>query len=63
LNAKRLATRAEVAEYLGVPSGTLTQWAHKGTGPRYTRVGRHARYRWSDVDKWLEKQSTGGTAA
>jgi excisionase family DNA binding protein len=51
-----LATRAEVAEYLRVPIGTLEQWAYRGTGPTYTRVGRHARYRWADVEMWLEAQ-------
>jgi len=55
-----LATRAEVAEYLGVPAGTLTQWAHKGVGPPYWRVGRHCRYRWGDVETWLCEQRTGG---
>lgn len=57
-----LATRKEVAEYLGVPAATLDQWASRGVGPRYHRVGKHARYRWSDVDKWLELQAGGGGA-
>lgn len=60
IKTRALASRAEVAEYLGVPPTTLTQWAHKGTGPAYVRVGRHARYRWSDVEKWLEQQPAGG---
>lgn len=30
---ERLLTIAEVAEYLGVPVGTLYQWRHKRTGP------------------------------
>ncbi|WP_226353786.1 AlpA family transcriptional regulator [Pseudonocardia sp. ICBG601] len=48
-----LGSRAEVAEYLRVPVSTLDRWARLGTGPRYARVGRHARYRWSDVETWL----------
>lgn len=62
-----LATRQEVAEYLGVPARTLAQWAHWRTGPAYIRVGRYARYRWTDVERWLEAQTTaasrGGGAA
>lgn len=58
-----LASRAEVATYLGIPVGTLTQWAYRGTGPKYTRVGRSARYRWSDVEAWLKQCTTGGHAA
>lgn len=59
----RLATREEVADYLGVPRGTLTQWAYKRVGPPYKIIGRHARYRWADVERWLETQETGGGAA
>lgn len=51
-----LATRAEVADYLRVPLRTLEQWACKGRGPAYTRVGRHVRYRWEDVEAWLDAQ-------
>lgn len=54
-----LATRAEVAAYLGVAPRTLEMWACRGTGPRFVRVGR-PRYRWSDVEKWLAEQQTGG---
>lgn len=60
---ERLATRVEVAEYLGVPTQTLTQWAYKGTGPTYIKVGRHARYRWADVAKWVEQNTAGGKGA
>jgi excisionase family DNA binding protein len=59
-DTRPLATREEVAKYLKVPSPTLDQWAYRGIGPRYVRVGRHARYRWSDVDQWLERCEAGG---
>jgi excisionase family DNA binding protein len=48
-----LATRRDVAEYLGIPEGTVEQWGSRGHGPAYIRVGRHVRYRWSDIDSWL----------
>lgn len=51
-----LASRGEVATYLKVPPATLDQWASGGTGPAYIRVGRHARYYWSDVEAWLKTQ-------
>lgn len=56
-DARNLATVSEVAAHLGVPVPTLYQWRYKGTGPRGLRVGRHVRYRWSDVEKWLDKQA------
>lgn len=60
---KKLATPEELADYLGVPRATLSQWRYKGTGPKTIKVGRFRRYRWSDVEAWLERQSHGGEAA
>ncbi len=48
-------TTGQVAEYLSVPVSTLYQWRHRGLGPRAARVGRHLRYRRSDVDRWVEQ--------
>ncbi len=36
---------------------TLYQWKYRGTGPKPLKVGRHLRYRWSEVDAWLDQQS------
>jgi len=52
-----LGTAEEIAVYLGVPVATLHQWRHKGTGPRASKVGRWLRYRWTDVEKWLDDQA------
>jgi excisionase family DNA binding protein len=53
-----LAESKEVAAYLGgISVRTLDQWAWKGIGPRFVKVGRHRRYRWSDVEKWLDQQT------
>lgn len=46
----------EVAQYLGVPVATLANWRHRNAGPPNYRVGRHVRYRMSDVEQWLEQQ-------
>jgi excisionase family DNA binding protein len=46
----------EVADILKVPLTTLYQWRYKGIGPPSIRVGRHIRYRWADVEAWLEEQ-------
>lgn len=48
----RWLSRRELADRFGLPINTLAQWASKGTGPRYVRMGRHARYRLSDVIDW-----------
>ncbi|MFI9584867.1 helix-turn-helix transcriptional regulator [Streptomyces sp. NPDC052236] len=52
-----LAGPQEVAAYLGVPVKTLYQWKYRGIGPNVHKVGRHLRYRWSEVDAWVNAQS------
>lgn len=44
----------ELAADLGIPVGTVYQWRYKGTGPRGYKIGRHVRYRRSDVGAWIE---------
>jgi excisionase family DNA binding protein len=50
----QLMTIDEVGAYMQVPVKTLYDWRHRGIGPPGMRVGRHVRYRRSDVDAWLE---------
>lgn len=54
---------ADLAALIHVPVGTVYQWNYKGVGPRKTKVGRHVRFRRTDVDAWLESQSDPRTAA
>ncbi|GAA4395681.1 helix-turn-helix transcriptional regulator [Tsukamurella soli] len=59
-------TRAQLAERWQLPVQTLAVWATKGTGPKYSRMGRHVRYRLSDVEAWelaQESASRRGGAA
>jgi excisionase family DNA binding protein len=51
---RQLATLAEVAAYLQVPPKTLHRWRSVGEGPPALKVGRHLRYRWRDVEAWLQ---------
>jgi excisionase family DNA binding protein len=44
----------DVASYLGVPLRTVYRWRTRGDGPRGYRIGRHVRYRYEDVELWLE---------
>jgi excisionase family DNA binding protein len=52
--SSRLLSTEEVARILVVPINTLYCWRYKGTGPKALRVGKHLRYRLSDVLAWLE---------
>lgn len=49
---RKMATTAELAAYLDIPAETLRDWRTNGTGPNYLKIGKHVRYRWSDIDKW-----------
>lgn len=55
---QRLATAAEVAEYLGTTVAQLAQQRYHGTGPRFVKIGtRRVMYRWSDVEAFLDEQT------
>jgi len=58
-----LLTPQVLAEGLGVPVQTIYVWRTKGAGPRGIKVGRHLRYRRSDVEAWLDAQTDDRPAA
>ncbi len=49
----RLLTVEDLAEYLDVPVSTVYAWRYCRQGPPGSRVGRHLRLRWSDVERWI----------
>ena len=57
MNDRKLGTAPEVADFLGVPVKTLYTWRTTSVGPRASRVGKHLRYRWADVESWLDAQA------
>jgi excisionase family DNA binding protein len=46
----------QLAEYLGVPVSSVYRWNYIKSGPTAMKVGRHVRYRKSDVEAWLTAQ-------
>ena len=53
---KRLLTVQDLADYLDVPVATIYAWRYRRQGPPGFRVGRHLRFRWSDVEQWITSQ-------
>lgn len=52
---RELMTEAELADYLQLENQALLRtWRSQKRGPAYVRVGRLIRYRWADVQEWLE---------
>lgn len=52
-----LATPGEVAAHVGLTPNALAQMRHRGTGPKFVRLGRRVRYFWRDVDAWIGESS------
>ena len=52
-----LAPLEDVSAYLGITPHTMHQWIYKGTAPRSYKVGNRRRFRWSDVEAWLEERA------
>lgn len=62
---QRLGTTDEVSEYAGIPKQTLYDQRHRGVGigALGIKVGRHLRFRWSDIDAYLDEQARTGREA
>jgi len=58
-----LMSPPELSDYAGPAVQTLAIWRMKNKGPRYVKIGGRIRYRLSDVDEWLEANTTGGNPA
>lgn len=54
---EELFSPERLADYVGVPVSTVYQWNYKGVGPRFLKLGRHVRYRASDVEAWLDARA------
>lgn len=54
--ADRLMSSEELAEYVGVPIQTIYSWRVRKVGPRGIKIGRHTRYRVSEVRRWLDEK-------
>ena len=50
----RLLTVEDLAEYLEVPVATVYAWRYRRQCPPGFRVGWHLRFRWSDIERWIE---------
>jgi len=53
---EELLTTQKLSTYLGIPVATLYAWRQRGQGPVSFRVGKHLRYRRSDVVGWIGQQ-------
>ena len=52
--AKKLWSTQELADFLGLPIQTIYQWRKRNYGPPGRRMGKHIRYRRSEVERWID---------
>jgi excisionase family DNA binding protein len=50
-------TNHDLADRYKVPLATIYKWRSNGYGPPASRLGRHVRYRRSDVRRWEEERA------
>lgn len=54
-----LAVTEEIADFVGVHPHTLRNWRHRDYGPPFLKLaGKSVRYRWEEVEKWLDANRT-----
>jgi hypothetical protein len=51
-----------IARRLKMSEKSLESWRCRGCGPPFIRVGRLIRYRWSDVEGWLDSRRMTSTS-
>jgi excisionase family DNA binding protein len=55
VRVEKLLSTKEVAEILGVPYRTILDWGPDQRPPA-ARIGKHLRFRPSDVEGWIENK-------
>jgi len=53
-----LLSPEELSVLLGIPVATVYRWRSHGGGPAGFRIGKHLRYRFEDVEHWLDLRRT-----
>ncbi len=46
-------TPDQLAEEWHLSMSTIYQWRYRGTGPTSYKIGKHVRYKRSDLEAWL----------
>lgn len=54
---REFMTVDDLARLLRIPKATVYRWRSMGEGPRGYSVGRYVRFRWSDVESWLQERA------
>ncbi len=61
MQSNQFLNRQQAAEFLNLKKCTLEKWAICGGGPSFCKFGRAVRYRISDLEAYVEKQTRQNT--
>lgn len=53
----KLLKEQDVADILSIPVSTLRDWRFRKVGPTYCKIGRHVRYKQSDIDGFVSSRT------
>jgi predicted DNA-binding transcriptional regulator AlpA len=57
-----LATPDEFCAFAGITPAHAAQLRYTGAGPKFVKIsGRQIRYRWSDIENWVDSQTRSRT--
>lgn len=48
---------AQASKILGNAKGTMSVWRHHGKGPAYVKIGSNVRYRYSELQRYIDSQT------
>jgi predicted DNA-binding transcriptional regulator AlpA len=60
---EELLTEQDIARMTGMSLASVRRWRLLKRGPRFIKLGAAVRYRFADVQSWLESRPTGGEEA
>jgi excisionase family DNA binding protein len=55
MKTDELMSPTDLSEWLGIPVTTIYNWRYASNGPPGFKIGKHVRYRRSEVEKWFEQ--------
>lgn len=59
----QLLTEAQAADFLNISVRSLQSWRVRGGGPAYLKLGRSVRYRYRELQTWLDANLAASTSA
>ena len=57
-----VSNEADTAVNNAVLEAIVRKWRLQGRGPKYVKIGRLVRYKWRDVEAWLDSHTIENTA-